>query len=101
MARAISPWAQIDRPDAQGVRSADGVLRFELQVVDTGLYIRRELWRPGGGRVTQASIFPSCNEFRNWCNAATLRFRYPLVHAELIRVADRLFDEHESAFAAG
>ena len=101
MMRVFSPWAGSDRPGAHTVRSADGALRLELQLVDAGVYMQRELRRQRAGRVTQSSIFASRDAFRRWCDADTLRFQYPIVHAKLLRVADRLFDEHDAAYPAG
>lgn len=101
MMRASSTWARHDRDGAHTVRSDDGVLRLDLRLVDAGLYMRRELHRPRAGRVTQANIFASRDAFKRWCDADSLRFEYPIVHVRLMRVADQLFDGHDTACAAG
>lgn len=101
MTRAFSTWAGHDRAGAHTVRSDDGVLRLDLRLVGAGLYMQRELHRPRAGRVTQANIFASRDAFRRWCDADSLRFQYPIVHARLMRVADQLFDAHDTAYAAG
>jgi hypothetical protein len=101
MSRVLSTWASHDRAGAHTVRSDDGVLRLELRLVDAGLYMQRELRRPGAGRVTQSNIFASREAFARWCEADPLRFEYPLVYAKLLCVADRLFDAHDIACAAG
>lgn len=101
MARAFAPWTGRDRAGAHTVYSADGVLRIHVRMVDAGLYMQREVRRPQAGRVTQASIFASRDAFRRWCAADSLQFQYPIVHANLLRMAHQLFDEHDVACPAG
>jgi hypothetical protein len=101
MTRAFSTWARHGSAGAHTVRSDDGVLQLDLRLVDAGLYMQRELRRPRAGRVTQANIFASREAFARWCEADPLRFEYPMVHARLLRLAGRLFDDHGTACAAG
>ncbi len=101
MTRTLSTWIGRDRAGSHTVRSDDGVLTLDLRLVDAGLYMQRELRRPRAGRVTQANIFTSRDAFARWSSADPLRFDYPMVHARLLRMADRLFDDHDTPRAVG
>lgn len=72
-------------------RSSEGEVHFFLQRIAGGLYVEREEVPRRGTRTSQSLVFESPASFERWCSDDPVRFRHPLLHAQLRRDGDALW----------
>ncbi|MEF7612646.1 hypothetical protein V4F39_01905 [Aquincola sp. MAHUQ-54] len=69
----------------------DGVLRFVLRRVAGGLYVEREELPRRGTRTSISVEFKDREGFERWCSDDPSRFNSPLLHRQVCRSADELW----------
>lgn len=74
-----------DRTPALTVGSDDGAVRYVLRATQHGLLVERTRWRKGMVRLSVATVFRTNAQFARWCDADSVRFDYPMLHAQLRR----------------
>ena len=75
-----------------GAEGHAGSVQFRLQRTAGGLYVEREdIPRPGLHTV-QSLVFGDAASFERWCNDDTVRFKHPLLHAQVKRAGGELWD---------
>lgn len=72
-------------------RSSEGEVHFFLQRIAGGLYVEREETPRRGTRTSQSLVFGDRGSFERWCADDPVRFRHPLLHAQLKRDGDALW----------
>lgn len=72
-------------------RSSEGEVHFFLQRIAGGLYVEREETPRRGTRTSQSLVFDDRSSFERWCADDPVRFRHPLLHAQLKRDGDALW----------
>lgn len=82
-------------PEFWTFQSSDGTFGFRICRAQTGIYVERVQFRHGKGRVIQSIIFVDGRSFERWCDADSMRFEHPLVHANLRRHGNFLLDRDE------
>lgn len=92
------PWVEPggQRSERKSIRRAqargsEGEVHFYLQRVAGGLYVERDEVPRCGARTSQSLIFEDRRSFERWCGDDSVRFRYPVLHAQLKRDADALW----------
>ena len=66
-------------------------MHFFLQRIAGGLYVEREESPRRGTRTSQSLVFGDRGSFERWCADDPVRFRHPLLHAQLKRDGDALW----------
>jgi hypothetical protein len=77
--------AQKSSETRREVSSHDGVVRFLLERLATGVRVEREEVRPSGSRVTHSVLLANAFAFERFCSADPLRFEYPLIYQQIRR----------------
>jgi hypothetical protein len=72
-------------------RSVEGEVHFFLQRTAGGLYVEREEVPRRGTRTLQSLVFDDWRSFEQWCGDDPIRFRLPLLHAQLRRDGEALW----------
>lgn len=72
-------------------RSVEGEVHFFLQRTAGGLYVEREEVPRRGTRTIQSLVFDDQITFEQWCGDDPIRFRHPLLHAQLKRDGQALW----------
>jgi hypothetical protein len=75
-------------------RSPDGEVRFFLQRIAGALYVEREEVPRLGTRTIQSLVFDDWCSFERWCSDDPTRFCQPLLHAQLKRDGEVLWQHH-------
>jgi hypothetical protein len=75
-------------------RSPDGEVRFFLQRIAGALYVEREEAPRIGTRTIQSLVFDDWHGFERWCGDDPTRFCQPLLHAQLRRDGEALWQHH-------
>ncbi|GAB3759165.1 hypothetical protein GCM10028796_05940 [Ramlibacter monticola] len=78
-----------------------GLVLFFLQRVSGGLYVEREDIPRCGLRTQQAVQFADAEHFKQWCDNDPIRFEHPLLHINLKRDADDLWQSVAPCDSAG
>ena len=75
------------------LRSDDGRLFYWLRATRCGLWVHRERRRLDRAHLVQSHVFRNAPAFARWCDADTVRFDYPVVHAKLQREGHALLND--------
>ena len=75
-----------------GAEGQAGSVQFRLQRTAGGLYVEREDIPRRGLRTVQSLVFGDAASFERWCNDDTVRFKHPLLHAQVKRAGGQLWD---------
>jgi hypothetical protein len=86
------PNTDLLRLRAISAEGRSGSVHFQLQRVAGGLYVEREDIPRRGLRTVQSIAFGNRTSFEQWCDGDPLRFEYPLLHDQLKRVGDELWN---------
>lgn len=78
-------------PARREVVSPDGQLCFVLKRTATGVHVDRR-HQAAAYRVAHAAVFSDRRELERFLDLDELRFKYPLVYAEVRRAFDDLFE---------
>lgn len=72
-------------------RSVEGEVHFFLHRIAGGLYVEREEVPRRGTRTIQSVVFDDRRSFEQWCGDDPIRFRHPLLYAQLKRDSEALW----------
>lgn len=77
---------------ALSAKNPRGEMRLFLQRVVGGLYVEREDIPRSGLQSLQSIQFVDADRFHEWCDNDSVRFEHPLLHVELKRQGNELWD---------